>query len=279
LYVGTKLEDSYFTGFDLQPSVHVAWTPSAHHTFWGGVSRASRTPGRRDVGLDAALAALPGPAEVVLLGNPNMRSEHVIAYELGYRAQLTERISIDVTAFVNTYHNLESTEPQPSFIEPGSIPPLLVIPKLLDNKLHGTTDGVEAFIKWKVANRWTLSPGYSFLQMHLHSDPTSLDTTSVVDAEGSNPRHQAQLRSHLELWRGVAWDANAYFVGRLPAQFVASYTRLDTQITWRLRESTALSLVGQNLLRDHHVEFSDAFQSVNSSQVKRSVYARLTWRF
>jgi hypothetical protein len=40
-----------------------------------------------------------------------------------------------------------------------------------------------------------------------------------------------------------------------------------------------LSVVGQNLLRDHHVEFNDAFQSVNSSQVKRSAYAKLTWQF
>ncbi|HXN96739.1 MAG TPA: TonB-dependent receptor plug domain-containing protein, partial [Candidatus Acidoferrales bacterium] len=65
LYVGTKLEDSYFTGFDIQPTVHIAWTPSVHRTFWAGISRASRTPARRDVGLDATLAALPGPAEVV----------------------------------------------------------------------------------------------------------------------------------------------------------------------------------------------------------------------
>jgi iron complex outermembrane receptor protein len=279
LYVGTKLEDSYFTGFDLQPSVHLAWTPSAHRTFWAGISRASRTPTRRDVGLDAVLAALPGPAEVVLLGNPNMKSEHVIAYELGYRAQASNRLSIDVTAFANSYHNLESTEPLPPYVVTGSVPPLLVHPKLLDNKLRGTTDGVEASLKWKVASHWTLSPGYSFLQMHLHTDSTSLDTTSVVDAEGSNPGHQAQLRSHVELWRGFAWDVNAYFVGRLPAQFIASYTRLDTQLTWRLRESVGLSLVGQNLLRDHHVEFNDAFQSVNSSQVKRSGYAKLTWQF
>ncbi len=279
LYVGTKLEDSYFNGFELQPSVHLAWTPSTRRTFWAGISRASRTPTRRDVGLDAVLAALPGPSEVVLLGNPKMKSEHVIAYELGYRAQPTERFSIDVTAFVDTYHNLESTEPLPSFMDTGSVPPLLVFPKLLDNKLHGTTDGVEAFIKWKVLNRWTISPGYSFLQMHLHTDSTSLDTTSVVDAEGSNPRHQAQFRSHLELWRGFAWDANAYFVGRLPAQAVASYTRLDTQLTWRLMESVSLGVVGQNLLKDHHVEFNDAFQSVNSSQVKRSAYAKLTWQF
>jgi iron complex outermembrane receptor protein len=279
LYVGTKLENSYFTGFDLQPSVHLAWTPSAHRTFWAGISRASRTPARRDVGLDAVLAALPGPSEVVLLGNPNMKSEHVIAYELGYRAQPTERFSIDVTAFVNTYNNLESTEPLPPVIDMDSLPPILVHPKLLDNKLHGTTDGVEVSIKWKIANHWTLSPGYSYLQMHLHTDPTSLDTTSVVDAEGSNPGHQAQLRSHVELSRGLAWDANAYFVGRLPAQAVASYTRLDSPLTWRLSESVSLSVVGQNLLRDHHVEFNDAFQSVNSSQVKRSAYAKLTWQF
>jgi iron complex outermembrane receptor protein len=279
LYVGTKLEDSYFTGFDLLPSIHLSWTPNAHRTFWAGISRASRTPTRRDVGLVADLAALPGPAEVVLLGNPHIQSEHVIAYELGYRAQPTERFSIDVAAFVSAYHNLESTEPQPPFIEPGSVPPLLVFPKLLGNKMHGTTDGVEAFIKWKVVNHWTISPGYSFLQMLLHTDANSLDTTSVVQVEGANPRHQAQLRSHLELWRGFAWDANAYFVGRLPAQSVPSYTRLDSQLTWRLRESVSLSVVGQNLIEDHHVEFNDPFQRVNSAQVKRSAYAKFTWQF
>jgi outer membrane receptor for ferrienterochelin and colicin len=180
---------------------------------------------------------------------------------------------------VNTYHNLESTEPLPPAIDTSFIPPIVVHPKLLDNKLHGTTNGVEVYMKWKPASRWTISPGYSFLQMHLHTDSTSLDTTSVADAQGSNPGHQAQLRSHLELWPGLAWDANAYFVGRPPAQFVASHTRLDTQLTWRLQESVSLSVVGQNLLRDHHVEFNDAFQSVNSSQVKRSAYAKLTWQF
>jgi outer membrane receptor for monomeric catechols len=174
---------------------------------------------------------------------------------------------------------LESTEPLPPTIDTDSVSPILIFPKLLDNKLQGTTDGVETHIKWKLTSRWTISPGYSFLQMHLHTDPTSLDTTSVTDAEGSNPGQQAQLRSHVELWRGLAWDANAYFVGRLPAQAVASYTRLDAQLTWRLRESLSLSVVGQNLLRDHHVEFNDAFQSVNSSQVKRSGYAKLTWQF
>ncbi len=277
LYIGSKFENNYFSGFDLEPSARLAWAPSNHRTFWAGISRASRTPTRRDVGLVAALAALPGPAEVVLLGNPNMKSEHVIAYEAGYRAQPSNRLSIDFTMFFNTYSGLESAEPLPPFFDRNSVPPLLILPTSFGNDLHGTTDGFEASVKWKATSRWTLSPGYSFLQMHLRT--SSDDTTSVADIEGSNPRHQAQLRSHFELTHGLAWDVNAYFVGRLPAQLLPSYTRLDTQLTWRLAERVELNLVGQNLLRDHHVEFNDQFQSVNSAQIKRSAYAKVTWQF
>jgi outer membrane receptor for ferric coprogen and ferric-rhodotorulic acid len=65
----------------------------------------------------------------------------------------------------------------------------------------------------------------------------------------------------------------------LPAQFVPSYTRLDSELTWRVAEHLQLSVAGQNLLKDHHEEFNDFQQSVNSTQVKRSVYAKFTWQF
>jgi iron complex outermembrane recepter protein len=279
LSVGVKLENSYFTGFDLQPSVRLAWTPNQRRTFWAAVSRASQTPSRRRAGLDAVLAALPGSAEVVLLGNPDPQSEHVIAYELGYRTELNRKLSVDLATFFNTYSHLETIEPQPSFLDTNSVPPLLVLTNMLDDKMQGTTEGLEVFARWKVINRWTLSPGYSFLEMHLHTDAGSQDTNSGPDAQGSNPGHQAQLRSHVEMSHGLAWDTNAYFVGHLPAQFVASYTRVDTQLRWHLKEQLELSLVGQNLLRDHHLEFNDGLAVVNSSQVKRSAYARLLWRF
>jgi len=84
------------------------------------------------------------------------------------------------------------------------------------------------------------------------------------------------------MWRfpgGLVWDASAYFTGRLAAQSVASYTRLDMQLTWRLAESGELSLVGQNLLRDHHVEFNDDLAAVDPSQVKRKRVCKLTWHF
>jgi iron complex outermembrane receptor protein len=65
----------------------------------------------------------------------------------------------------------------------------------------------------------------------------------------------------------------------LPAPLVPSHTRLDAQLSWRIAERIELNLVGQNLLSDHHEEFDDQLQSVNSSLVKRSAYAKLTWQF
>jgi iron complex outermembrane recepter protein len=279
LYVGSKLENNYFSGFDAEPSVRVAWTPSERRTFWTAVSRAARTPTRRDIGLDAALAALPGPTEVELVGNPKFQSEHLIAYEAGYRAQPTDRFSVDLTVFFNNYHGLESIEPQAPFFDPNSTPPRTIQALQLSNLMYGTTEGVETYLRWKVTKRWTLSPGYSFLEMHLHLKPTSQDSVSMADTQGSNPGHQAQLRSHVELSSKFAWDANAYFAGALPAQFVPSYTRLDSELTWRVAEHLQLSVAGQNLLKDHHEEFNDFQQSVNSTQVKRSVYAKFTWQF
>ena len=279
LYLGSKFENDYFTHFDLEPSIRLVWTPSNRRTFWAAISRANRTPTRRDEGLNAALAALPGPAEIAVVGNPNMKSEHVIAYELGYREEPTDYLSLDVAAFFNTYQGLESLDPSAPFFESNPVPNLLVHPIVLGNTLNGTTQGVEVSVNWRVTRRWTVSPGYSFLNMNLHTDPTSLDTVSVANTEGSNPNHQAQLRSHVELPRGFSWDANAYFVDSLPVQPVPSYTRLDTQVGWRLAERIELNLVGQNLLQDHHEEFNDILQSVNSSLVKRSAYAKITWQF
>jgi iron complex outermembrane receptor protein len=285
LTVGTKLENNYFTGFDLQPSVRLAWTPSNWETFWAAVSRASRTPARRDTDLVAPLAVFPDPAgsstpvEVILFGNRNFQSEHVVAYEAGFRAQPKTRLSVDVSVFLNRYDHLESVEPGPEFLQNSPPPARFVIPMTFGNLMYGSTEGGEFFANLKVTDRWTLSPGYAFLEMHLHTKPSSLDTTSVAEFQGSSPQHQAQLRSHVDLSHGLSWDASAYFVSELPVQGVAAYTRIDTQLRWKFAKRADFSLVGQNLLQDHHLESMDQLTLVNSSLIKRSAYAKFAWRF
>ncbi len=285
LTAGTKVEDSYFTGYGIEPSVRLAWTPSNWLTFWSAVSRAERSPARRDTGLIAPVAVFPDPAgsntpvEVIILGNPRFQGEHVVVYEAGLRAQPNARISVDVSTFFNHYDHLETLEPGPEVLEPSPAPARFVVPIMFGNLMHGTTEGGEISANLKLTDRWRLSPGYAFLEMHLHTQPASLDATSVAEYQGSSPQHQAQLRSHVDLSHGLSWDASANFVSALPIQGVASYTRLDTQLKWKFAERAEFSLVGQNLLRDHHLESMDALTLVNSSLIKRSAYAKFSWRF
>jgi iron complex outermembrane recepter protein len=282
---GTKIENNYFTGYELEPSARLAWTPSNWMTLWSAVSLAERSPTQRDIGLDASLAAFPDPGgsstpvEVILFGNPKFMSEHVLANEAGFRMQPNARLSIDVSAFFNHYYHLQTLEPGTESFEPSPAPARFVMPITFANLMHGTTEGGELSANLKLTDRWTLSPGYAFLEMHLHTEPSSRDTSSVAENQGSSPQHQAQLRSHVDLSHGLSWDASAYFVSALPIQGVASYTRIDTQLRWKLAERTEFSLVGQNLLQNDHLESMDSVTLVNSSLIKRSAYAKFTWRF
>lgn len=283
LTVGTKLEHNYYTGFGLMPSARMAWAPSTHHTLWAAVSKAERTPSELDVSAHATLSgfAAPGGLPVLLtfIGNPHVKNEGLIAYEAGYRTTVRKQLSVDFTAYYNKYTDQNTSEPSTPFLESMPPPPHLIIPITYENLMHGETHGVEIAVNWQATRRWTLSPGYAFEEIHMHLAPTSQDTTSVSGTEGSSPDHSAQLRSNLALSHGLSWDTSAYFVGRLTDPSEASYTRLDTELSWHFSESASVSFVGQNLLRDLHEEFVDSTGSARATLVKRSAYAKLSWRF
>jgi iron complex outermembrane receptor protein len=282
LTLGTKLEHKSISGFELEPTIRVSWTPSARDTLWVAVAEAARTPDRNDTNGDFNIAALtlPNgvPGELGIVGNPRQESEHLLATDFGYRVQASSRVAVDLSMFYNRYRELRTLEPGAPFLETDPVPHF-DLPLVYSNQMHGTTEGLELSAHFKVTDRWTLSPGYALLHMNLRTEPGSLDTTSVADIEGSNPRHQAQLRSAVNLPHGLGWNTSLYFVDRLPAQQVPSYTRLDTQLIWRSTERLEWSVVGQNLLQNLHVESNDLVTSVNPTQVQRSVYAKFTWRY
>ena len=279
--VGARLEHNHFSGFGLQPSASLAWLVSDKNMFWGSVSQALRTPAR-DSEVRFNQTVLPGPNGlplfVAVIGN-KQGNEDLLAEEIGYRTELSENLSLDLTAFYNSYTDLISREFGTPFLEFNPAPVHLVVPIGAGNFIHGEAHGAEMALNWKPVSRWTLSPGYSYIQLHMHRDPASTDSFTSVTIEGSSPREQAQLRSHVEFSSRWAWDASVYYVGRLPALQIPSYTRLDTGLTWKLRERLSLSIVGQNLLHDHHLESSGPDQIVVSSLVKRSAYAKFTWQF
>jgi iron complex outermembrane receptor protein len=281
--LGTKLEHEYFNGFNLQPTARIAWSPEEGEMLWAAVSGAQRTPSRGETAIRDNEAVYPGPDNLPILisvfGNPAQKNEHLIATEAGFRKALTDRLSFDSTVFFNHYQDLQSAEPGPTRLETDPPPAHLLMPIYLANLLYGETHGIEAFASVKLARRWTLSPGYTFLTMHLHRDASSLDVSGGLETEGNNPNQQAQLRSNVNLPWHWQWTTSAYFVGRLPAQKIASYTRLDTNLAWQLSDKISLGLVGQNLLRDLHQEYSGPDLTTTPSLIRRSAYARITWRF
>lgn len=283
LIAGMRVEHNYYTGFGFMPSLGATWTLSQRQMVWVSISRALRTPSEIDTASQLTVNGFvppSGPPVLIrIVGNPAFQDEQEITYEAGYRIQPYDRLSMDFTAYYNSYSQLQTSEPEPSFLETDPAPTQIVMPLNYENLMRGTTHGVEAFATWKITSRWTLTPAYSFEEIHLHLDPASQDTSSVATAEGSSPRQWARVGSHLALFHGLAWDVSANFVGRLENPAVPSYTRIDSQLTWHLREHLSANLVGQNLTQDHHIEFLNPEGTGFSNYMKRSGYVKLTWRF
>lgn len=263
LTVGSKVEHNDYTGYEVQPNARLIWLPDEQSSLWAAASRAVRTPARADE--DIYLVLNPFPL-VTLSGNPDMEPEKVIAYELGYRNQLSDRLSLDIATFYNVYDDLRTIEPtSPVTLE-------------FDNKMDGETYGAELAARWSVLDRWTLSASYSYLQMQLRPDATSADTDSE-GAEDISPHNQVKLQSYVSLPHNWEFDTMLYYVDDLPGQNVPDYIRLDARIGWRPSDTLDVSVVFQNLLDDQHQEFGSTELWVKTAEVERSVYGKVTLKF
>ncbi len=279
--IGTKLEHNAYTGFEYEPGAQLVWTPTRRQTIWLSASQAIRQPSRQETDLQYDLAIIPleGTNFGVLkfVNNKNIEAEQLRDYEVGYRAQVTRKLSLDLAAFRSYYRRLETAEPADPFTVDTPGPPHTVFPIDLGNGARARTYGGEVFATWNVTSRWRLSPGYSLIHMRVIENPLSQNSTAEA-VPGDTPKHQLQFRSTLGLRRNLDWDTSLYFIGRLSEDLTPGYTRLDTQLRWRVFESVEFSLTGQNLLTTHHSEFGNAYE-VNYTLAQRTVLGKITWRF
>ncbi len=255
--LGVRLETNVYTGLEVLPSARLAWKVAPERLIWSSVSRAVRAPSR----LDRELFVPASPPFAVLAGGPDFQSEIATVTEIGYRSQPSPRSSYSVTAFHHVYDELRSIEPSPS----GPV---------LGNKMKGTGRGVEAWGNVQVNDIWRLSAGGFVLDQDLELEPDSGDTGTAT--AGNDPDYQAMLRSSLDLPGRVELDVGIRHVAKLPDPEVPAYTALDVRIGWRPRSDVELSLTGQNLLEASHPEFGTA---ATRSELSRSIYGRILWRF
>jgi iron complex outermembrane receptor protein len=273
LTLGTKLEHNDFSGFEAQPSVRAAWEVTRGQTLWGAVSRAVRVPTRieRDVAIDASDPA--GNPVFRLLGNRDFDSEVLLAYEAGYRWQVSGNLSLDLAAFHNEYDRLASIELGTPFVDAGS--GKTILPIVNENLTDGHANGVEMQAAYSPVQRWQLVGTYSYLSLHL--EPRGLDLNRGKLYERATPRHEIGLRSLLDVSDAVQIDAQLRHLSATTASTgsTPAYTELDLRLAWHALEQVELSLVGQNLLHDHHAELP----SPPYGSIERGVYGRVELRY
>ncbi len=285
LTIGSKLEHNGFTGLEVEPNARVLWNITTNQSVWTAVSRAVRTPALTERGLRLISQVVPPgspsnptpfPAEVAVFGSDQFQPEDLLAYEVGYRIQVANNVSADIATFYNNYTHLRSAEPGAPFVEPTPAPLHLVVPFVASNKMHGGTYGAEIFTEYKVIPRWKLSGSYSYLQMDIRKDTTSMDP--IPDNPGlSSPRHQFYVRSSLDLFRRLQHDVTVRYVDDLAGINIPRYYSVDTHIGYALPRSFEVSVGSQNLLNHQHLEFIPDFISTAPTTVKRSIYGSITW--
>ncbi len=269
LTVGSKIEYNDYTGIEIQPNIRLIWTPKRSYSIWAAVSRAVRTPSRAENDV-MSYYGLPSSGVVFpVCGSSDFDSEELIAYELGFRILPVDQLSIDIAAYYSDYDNLRTVELG------GAFPDVRLV---MDNKMEGSTYGVELAVDWRVFDWWRLMGAYSFLQMQLHPHSDSRDPFSEL-AEGDNPHHQASLRSSMDLRGNLELDLWTHYVDNLPSQGVGSYVALDIRLGWKPRKDLELSIVGQNLLDSQHPEFFPEILDTTPTEVERGVYGKITWKF
>lgn len=281
LTLAGRLEHNSYTGFELQPTARLLWTPTPEQSFWAAASRGVRSPSRVEEGVRLGMAVFPpgtprNPSGLPALAamtstRGQFQSEVVNAVELGMRRQLSASASVDVAAYANRYRRLRDFPAGAPVLELTPLPPHLFIPLNLGNGLAASAHGIEATLDWRPAAWLRLQPTYTYMRI----DPADTTPGSPGAAlAGNHPRHQWSVRASITPDERHQFDLWLRHVDTLASVPAPAYTTLDLRYAWKPRRNVELAIVGQNLLDPRHTEYTSDFIGSATSEVRRGVYLK-----
>ncbi|MFN7917821.1 MAG: TonB-dependent receptor plug domain-containing protein [Vicinamibacterales bacterium] len=295
LTAGLKLEHNDYTGWETQPNLRSIVSVTSKQSVWAAVSRAVRLPSRGEADgrlwlLTAPLPTLPLPAVVLLQGlGANADAERLTAVEGGYRYQVGNVASFDISVFRQRYQQLRSTSvPTVSFGAGAQLDGLGVtatgvdlfaasphmdalVPLAFD--AGGQRHGLEVSADWRPRPRVRITGGASLLG---GQDTDASSTPSAVPSTDDPPRYVGVVRAALNLPAHAELDLTLRHVSRLHIIGVPAYTTADARLGFRL-SSVNLAVVGRNLLARDHQEFVAEFFSVPRAAAERAVLVQATF--
>jgi len=187
-----------------------------------------------------------------------------------------QKFSASISTFFNDYDNVRSLSRSPP-------PAFLGLPFFYENNLEGETYGIELSANYRVFDWWRLHGGYDLLEEDIRVKSGRTDFNHARN-ETADPEHQFSIRSSMDLPQKIELDAALRWVGslrfnnnRAPAT-VPNYFEMYVRVGWHPQKAIELSIVGQNLLHEHHLEYVISGSNPRE-EIVRSVYGKVTWRY
>ncbi len=264
LSAGVKIENNAYANFEVEPSLRLIWRSPAGWAVWAAASRAARTPSRFETALQFNFAQEP------FVSSPDLKPETLTAYEVGWRAKLNERLSIDLTAYRNQYEHLIVWT-----MNPATTPPYFNLN--FDNGGAATGQGIEAAIEARPLARWTLKLAAS--DMHLQVARGGLPVGYAVFNAGNSPHGQVSIRSIYDLSDKIDLDIWYRHVDALSSGPVKPYSDLSTRIAWRPTPTYEFYIRGANLLAARRIEMINTGLPSPAAIVQRRVEVGLSARY
>lgn len=288
--LGTRLEYDEHNHWVLQPSLRALWNLSRTQKLWGAVSRAARTPSRadRDVVADFPVSFdIPPygvvPATLQVRGNPDFKTEKMLSYELGYRLQPVDSVSIDLALYWNKYDQIRVVEFAGYAVTPDGI--FVQLP--LGNSMDGEVYGGELVTSWAPTGNLRLQAFWSETHVAFNSAPLIGTFRYSDEVNNSSPKHQLGLRTDWDFanhWSAglqlkyVAEMDHPYNELLLKDQKIPAYLDCDVNLGWQITSQLQLALLGKNLLDNSRLEYSSE-AGAKPTEVRRAAYLKATWNF
>ena len=270
LTLGGRADYEFYGGFEPSARASLSYETSRHSLLYAAVSRAFQMPPAGVRFVDFPL--LNGLAWVT--ADQGMDASDLYAYEIGWRARPSEKVSLSITPFWHQYSDQRTLSPVPG--PPG----LLRVDD--DNRADAKMYGVENEWRWAVARDLTLLGNYTYQQLDWRSARPLHEKDSIAP-----PQHKAMLGARYDATKDLHFAAHAYFVDDVKApnpsnpfipRHIDSYIRLDLRAEYDFWKERAQVAVGvRNLLEHNHWEGSTLF--LNDAQTPRMIYAELRITF
>ncbi|MEX2015919.1 MAG: TonB-dependent receptor [Candidatus Hydrogenedentales bacterium] len=278
----------------LQPAVSLTIRPGGGHTVSLSAGRAVRLPSR--VTRDSRINVASFPFNIVaFITDDELALEEVTKYQAAYIYDAGDAIRIKFALFLNQFDDLQSFRLMQPRGERYPFPTAhRLIPFARANDGEGETAGAEVWVDWRLAARWRLNVGYSYVaadfknargleRLHSLAAQAQLQSANDLNLTGdaatiiSRTRTLLGLgqtddltslsyindgdipRHHAHLW--VQWSPHTTVDIDAIVRYVdalpggaAAYTTADLRVAWRPNPAWECAVSGQNLFAGDRVE-------------------------